>query len=97
MLAQQPIAQSRNQQQVGQVVPVLIEQEHPTSNLKIGRSPRFAPEVDGVVFVEGEAALGTIVPVRITAADVYDLQGQVAASADLTPMPRVRQPVLTAF
>jgi ribosomal protein S12 methylthiotransferase len=56
----------------------LIEQENPATGELIGRSARFAPEVDGLVYVTGEATLGSIVPVNITAADVYDLYGQVA-------------------
>ncbi|MFM7717539.1 MAG: 30S ribosomal protein S12 methylthiotransferase RimO, partial [Microcystis sp.] len=43
----------------------------------IGRSARFSPEVDGLVYVTGEAILGAIVPVRITAADTYDLYGEI--------------------
>ena len=59
------------------MVKVLIEQENPRTGELIGRSPRFAPEVDGLVYVRGEASLGQLVPVRITAADVYDLYGEV--------------------
>ncbi len=77
MAVQQPIAARRNRACVGQTVDVLIEQENPDTGECIGRSARFAPEVDGVVYVQGEAALGTLVPVQITDADVYDLYGQV--------------------
>jgi ribosomal protein S12 methylthiotransferase len=83
MAIQQPIAQERNHAQVGRVVDVLIEEEHPASGLKIGRSARFAPEVDGLVYVQGEASLGSLVPVKITAAQVYDLEGHVATASDL--------------
>lgn len=78
MLAQQPIAWERNQAEIGQVVDVLIEQENPATGMAIGRSARFAPEVDGLVYVSGSAPLNAIVPVRITAADTYDLFGEVA-------------------
>lgn len=78
MEVQQPIAASQNQACVGQQVDVLIEQEHPETGLLVGRSARFAPEVDGLVYVRGEASLGSIVSVNITAADVYDLYGEVA-------------------
>lgn len=83
MAAQQSIAERRNRQQIGRVVDVLIEQEHPGSGLKIGRSARFAPEVDGMVYVSGDARLGSLVPVRITDADIYDLHGDVATAADV--------------
>lgn len=83
MALQQPISLRRNQAQVGQVMDVLIEQEHPGSGLKIGRSARFAPEVDGLVYVQGEARLGSLVPVLITDAEAYDLHGVVAQAADV--------------
>jgi ribosomal protein S12 methylthiotransferase len=77
MELQQPISWRKNQQEVGKVVDVLIEQENPESGELIGRSSRSSPEVDGLVYVKGEAKLGTIVPVEIRSADTYDLYGQV--------------------
>ncbi len=75
MEAQQPISLKKNQACIGRVVDVLIEQEHPETGELVGRSARFAPEVDGLVYVKGEAPLGTIVSVEITDADIYDLYG----------------------
>jgi ribosomal protein S12 methylthiotransferase len=80
MQIQQPISHRRNQAEVGKVVDVLIEQEHPETGEMIGRSPRFSADVDGLVYVQGAARLGAIVPVEITSADVYDLYGRVADS-----------------
>ncbi|MEH1842239.1 MAG: 30S ribosomal protein S12 methylthiotransferase RimO [Nostoc sp.] len=77
MEIQQPISQNKNQQEVGKIVDVLIEQENPESGELIGRSGRFSPEVDGLVYVKGQAKLGTIVPIAIHHADTYDLYGQV--------------------
>lgn len=77
MELQQPIAARKNQAEVGKIVSVLIEQENPSTGELIGRSSRFAPEVDGLVYVRGEATLGSIVSVRITSADVYDLYGDI--------------------
>ena len=77
MATQQPISLKKNQAEVGKVVQVLIEQEHPSTGKLIGRSARFAPEVDGLVYVQGDAPLGTIVDVEITDADIYDLYGSV--------------------
>lgn len=82
MEVQQPISLKKNQAEVGKVVSVLIEQEHPETGELLGRSARFAPEVDGLVYVEGEAQLGSIVSVKITDADPYDLYGQVLPSSD---------------
>ncbi len=85
MTLQQPIAAARNSAWVGRIVDVLIEQENPGSSAMIGRCARFAPEVDGEVRVSpGEgglcAAPGTMVPVRIKAADTYDLIGEVVGA-----------------
>jgi len=80
MLLQQPISFHHNQAQINQVVPVLIEQQNPNTGKSIGRSARFAPDVDGLVYVSGPTSLGQQVPVRIEAADTYDLFGTVVAS-----------------
>jgi ribosomal protein S12 methylthiotransferase len=85
MALQQPIAAARNAAWVGRIVDVLIEQENPSTAEMLGRCARFAPEVDGEVRVlPGEgglcAAPGTMVPVRITAADTYDLVGEVVGA-----------------
>jgi ribosomal protein S12 methylthiotransferase len=86
MALQQPIAAERNAAWVGRIVDVLIEQENPGTGAMLGRCARFAPEVDGEVQVHPgagglSAAPGTMVPVRITAADTYDLQGEVVGAA----------------
>ncbi len=87
MQLQQPISLKRNQAQIGKVIDVLIEQENPQTGELIGRSARFSPDVDGLVYVQGEASLGAIVPVAIDDADVYDLYGHVATAADLLQVP----------
>ncbi len=77
MALQQPISLRNNQKQINRIVDVLIEQENPETGELVGRSSRFAPEVDGLVYVRGQAKLGTIVPVTIQSADAYDLYGQI--------------------
>ncbi|MEB3201136.1 MAG: 30S ribosomal protein S12 methylthiotransferase RimO [Synechococcaceae cyanobacterium] len=86
MALQQPIAAAANGAWVGRIVDVLIEQENPGSGEMIGRCARFAPEVDGEVRVSPgvggwSAAPGTMVPVRLTGADTYDLRGEVVGAA----------------
>lgn len=75
MAAQQGISLQKNQNLVGQELDVLIEGHG--DGLSVGRSYRDAPEIDGMVFVEGELPLGEIAPVRITGAMAYDLTGVV--------------------
>jgi ribosomal protein S12 methylthiotransferase len=84
MRIQQPISLQKNQAEVGKIVNVLISQENPQTGELIGRSARFAPEVDGLVYVQGQASIGEIVPVLVTSADVYDLYGEVADSDPTT-------------
>jgi ribosomal protein S12 methylthiotransferase len=77
MEIQQPISLKQNQKSIAQAVDVLIEQQNPQTGELIGRSSRFAPEVDGLIYIEGDARLGSMVKVQITDADVYDLYGYV--------------------
>lgn len=81
MTIQQPISLQKNRAEIGKVVDVLIEQENPETGEMIGRSARFAPEVDGLVYVQGKARLGSLIPVEILDADVYDLYGRIADSS----------------
>ena len=85
MALQQQISEERNKLWVGRTVDVLIEQHNPQTGQMIGRCARFAPEVDGEVHVQpGEdgqqAQPGSMVPVQITGADIYDLSGQIVGA-----------------
>ncbi|NEO97926.1 MAG: 30S ribosomal protein S12 methylthiotransferase RimO [Symploca sp. SIO2E9] len=80
MKVQQPVSLKKNRAQLGKVVDILIEQENPATGEFIGRGARFAPEVDGLVRIQGDAPLGAIAPVKITDADIYDLYGFVVPS-----------------
>jgi len=71
MELQQPISLQINQSYVGKTLDVLVEGFD--NGIAIGRSYRDAPEIDGMVVVEGQAKVGDIVPVRITGAMAYDL------------------------
>ena len=73
MELQQGISLQVNQSYVGKTLDVLVEGRD--NGIAIGRSYRDAPEIDGMVFIEGEAQVGDIVPVRITGAMAYDLTG----------------------
>lgn len=76
MAAQQNISLQINQSLVGKTLDVLIEGRD--KGIAIGRSYRDAPEIDGLVFVEGRAKVGDIVPITITGAMAYDLTGAPA-------------------
>ncbi len=76
MELQQNISLQVNQSYVGKTLDVLIEGFD--NGISVGRSYRDAPEIDGMVFVEGKAKVGDIVPVRIGGAMAYDLTGVLA-------------------
>ena len=76
MELQQGISMQVNQSYVGKTLDVLVEGKD--KDITIGRSYRDAPEIDGMVFIEGNAKIGSIVPVRITGAMAYDLTGTLA-------------------
>ena len=73
MSVQQNISLQINQSYVGKTLDMLVEGYD--KGLSIGRSYRDAPEIDGLVFAEGRAEIGAIVPVRISGAMAYDLTG----------------------
>jgi ribosomal protein S12 methylthiotransferase len=84
MLLQQGIALQKNQSLVGKTLSTLIEGQG--DGLALGRTYRDAPEIDGMVIIEGEIPAGEIVPVRITGAMTYDLTGTVDISHPLINM-----------
>ncbi|HEX7976284.1 MAG TPA: 30S ribosomal protein S12 methylthiotransferase RimO [Anaerolineales bacterium] len=75
MELQQGISLEINQALVGKTLDVLVEGHG--DGITLGRSYRDAPEIDGMVVVEGELPMGEIVPVHITGAMAYDLSGRV--------------------
>ncbi len=75
MALQQRISLAKNQAQIGRVLPVLVEGTG--DGLSLGRSYRDAPEIDGMVIIDGEVPPGELVPVRISGAMAYDLSGTV--------------------
>lgn len=78
MALQQAISLEKNQAFVGRTLPVLIEGQG--DGISLGRTYRDAPEIDGLVIVEGELPVGEMIPVRIQGAMTYDLAGVVETS-----------------
>ncbi len=81
---QQEISLEKNQALVGKTLDVLVEGrgqvEDTGEPISIGRTYRDAPEIDGVVLIEGDVPAGELVPVRMTGAMTYDLIGSVDIS-----------------
>ena len=76
MEMQQAISLKKNQAQVGRTLDVLIEGQG--DGLTLGRTYRDAPEIDGLVILQGTVPAGEFVPVKIDGAMTYDLSGHVA-------------------
>ena len=75
METQQAISLKKNQAHVGRTLDVLIEGQG--DGLTLGRTYRDAPEIDGLVIIQGIVPAGEFVPVKIDGAMTYDLTGHV--------------------
>jgi ribosomal protein S12 methylthiotransferase len=71
MELQESISLKRNQALIGRKLDVLIEGEG--DGISVARSYRDAPEIDGLVIVEGSLQIGTIQPIQVTGAMTHDL------------------------
>lgn len=75
MSLQESISLMRNQAWIGKHLTVLIEGQG--DGISVGRSFRDAPEIDGLVIVENEIEVGSLVPVLINGAMTHDLTGSL--------------------
>lgn len=78
MELQQQISLSKNQEKLGKIFQVLIEEELDKTNSYLGRTRGDAPEIDGIVYVQADERLapGDLINVKITGALEYDLMGE---------------------
>lgn len=96
MRVQQQISLEINQAWIGKEMEVLVEEGR--DGWLECRSFRDAPEIDGVVFIKGEAEPGAIIRAKIDGAEPYDLYGvrvgePMSARRQLTPL-RVAAPAM---
>ncbi len=77
MRAQQSVSMAVNQSWVGRELDVLVDEVK--DGWSISRSHRDAPEIDGLVFVEGALEPGSITRVKVTGAEAYDLYASAAS------------------
>lgn len=79
MLLQQKISQNNAKKLIGKFQKVLIENYDPKKKVYMGRSQRFAPEIDGNVLVKSKTQLelNQFYKVKITKALPYDLEGTI--------------------
>jgi ribosomal protein S12 methylthiotransferase len=87
MALQQGISLRKNQAWVGRSLRVLIEGEG--DGVSVGRSYRDAPEVDGLVVIDGKLPVGEMADVNITGAMPYDLSATIPSPKQkLVPLRR---------
>jgi ribosomal protein S12 methylthiotransferase len=77
MKVQAEISLERNQRFIGKTMEVLVEGVDEENQISIGRSYRDAPEIDGLVVIEGIAPIGELVQVRVNSAITHDLIGEL--------------------
>jgi ribosomal protein S12 methylthiotransferase len=76
MRTQQAISLSVNRSWVGRSLSVLVDEVR--EDWLVGRSHRDAPEIDGLVYVQGDAMPGDLISVDVEQAEAYDLIGRQA-------------------
>ena len=79
MAQQADISYAINRKWIGSVQEVLIEEKSDREGFAfLGRCRRQAPEVDGITFIRNHnTEIGRIIKCKITAADHYDLYGEI--------------------
>ena len=77
MQVQGEISLERNQRFIGKTLDMMVEGVDEENQISIGRSYRDAPEIDGLVIVEGLAPIGELVQVKINSAITHDLVGEL--------------------
>jgi len=77
MSLQEEISLSKNQALIGTTQEVMVEGVSPETNQLEGRIEGQAPEIDGVVTLEGGAGPGEFVKVEIAGATELDLSGKI--------------------
>lgn len=75
MILQEEISLQKNQKMVGTALEVLVEGSG--DGISLGRTYRDAPEIDGMVILQGEHPTGELVKARIDGAMIHDLTGVV--------------------
>ncbi|MFW5697839.1 MAG: 30S ribosomal protein S12 methylthiotransferase RimO [Fimbriimonadaceae bacterium] len=93
MKAQRAISLAKNKAYVGETLNCLVEEER--DGWLAARSFRDAPEIDGWVYVKGDAKPGDFAEVKVTGHTEYDLFGETGAAAPtqrrkLSPLPMKR-------
>ncbi len=79
MAAQEDIIAALNEEKLGKVFDVIIDEKLENEDVYCGRTYADAPQIDTLVYIEhsGKLDQGSVVKVKITENDVYDLIGVI--------------------
>ncbi|MFA5948234.1 MAG: 30S ribosomal protein S12 methylthiotransferase RimO [Candidatus Gracilibacteria bacterium] len=79
MKLQQKISLEKNKKLIGTTQKVLLEKYDKEANLYVGRSQKFAPEIDGEIIIKSKLPLklNDFYDVKIISATDYDLEGEL--------------------
>jgi ribosomal protein S12 methylthiotransferase len=92
MTLQQKVSRELQRGFAGKTVRVLVETA--TKAGFKGRSQADAPEIDGVVHMQGAARVGEFANVLITGASEYDLTGRILSVADVNSVDKATKSVI---
>jgi ribosomal protein S12 methylthiotransferase len=81
MALQQEISAQKHRLRVGQQAWVLVDEEATDEHAALGRLRSQAPDIDGLVHIDGVVSSGDLVRVEITGADAYDFTARVIEPA----------------
>ncbi len=77
MALQQEISWQKHQSMRGKQVWALVDEAPTDDQPAVGRLSSQAPDIDGVVYIDGPVASGELVHVEITGAEAYDFTARV--------------------
>jgi ribosomal protein S12 methylthiotransferase len=80
MALQQEISQRKHQALVGRQLWALVDTDATETQPALGRLMSQAPDIDGVVSIDGPVSSGDLVLVEISAAQAYDFTARVVHS-----------------
>lgn len=81
MALQQEISRQKHQAMVGQKVWALVDEDATDAHPAVGRLPSQAPDIDGVVYIDGPVVGGDLVQVEIVGVEAYDYTARVVQSS----------------
>ena len=91
MALQQEISRRKHQALVGRQRWALIDEGASETGPAVGRLASQAPDIDGVVYVDGAVESGELASVEITGAEAYDLTARVIDAEALSTPQLLRQ------